>query len=214
METAYSEIPEAYKVIEGFPLEGIRPLPKHVLVRWMSKKETKAGVLIPQNRERAHLMRGQVLAVGPECDQKLEPGQEIAFDGLTEKEWLGPQSPPDRDTCFFFRVENVYAVVRRVYGKAPEMDMVGSWILVRPDPSAGEKSGLMLANLDGGERKRTRGAWTGEALSVGSEAGSCVKGDMVVYETRFAKDFQVGDFDGEICVVVTDEDVVGIKETE
>ncbi len=236
-------IPAGYEIVEGLVVADIKPLPKHVLVRWLKKTETKGGVLIPQFRQRSGFMKGQILAVGPKCDPKLQPGVLIEFNGLSDKAWVGQQDPADRDTVFFTRVENVFALVKydgmdhedavahvkdgkppqsavdiagimgvQVTGR-PILDMVGSWLLVRPDEMPERTaSGLAIPKHIRDRQRRQQKGLLGEVLSAGGDVDSCEKGDRVAFDATHATPIHLGDHNDEVALVIDRDDVIGLEE--
>src|SRR3990167_5206282 len=98
-------------VIEGVDVNRLKPMPKHIVVEWDGRPETKGGVIIPETRHRASYMLGWVLAAGLDCDESLTVGTRIMFDGLCDKEFIGPECPGDRPPVFFMRAEYVLGVV-------------------------------------------------------------------------------------------------------
>lgn len=233
-------IPAGYEVIEGIPVADIKPMPKHVLVRWLKKTETKGGVLLPQNRQRAGFMRGQVLAAGPGCDSQLVPGVMIEFNGMGDKEWLGVQDPADRDTVFFTRMENVVGLVQNfvvckkgcdipeimrpgsVIGVDDPDDvatrsslaMVGTWILVRPDEMPGRTgSGLIVPrHIRDGQLRQQKGL-VGSVLSAGGLCDSCINGDRIAFDASHATQIHLGDHNDEVALLIDNDDVIGLEET-
>lgn len=99
-----------YKVIENVDMEKFRPMPHHIVVRWLRRLETKGGVLIPEIRERANYCNGIVLK-GSDCTfGDIKKDDLICFDSLAEKEFIGGQQPSDRDPVFIMREEDVMYV--------------------------------------------------------------------------------------------------------
>lgn len=208
---------EDYKVVEGVEIDRLKPLPRHVLVRWFRKPETKAGILIPQNRQRAGFMKGQLLAVGSDCDPALKAGMLIEFNGLGDKLFVGVQDPDDRDTVFGTRYENVYGIVGSHDGDSSTLDMVGSWILVTPDviPEKRE-SGLLLPGQARETELRHRRGLTGIVDSAGGMQSACVAGDHIVFNAANATRIRIGDHNDAIKLVISgddeDGDVLGFVE--
>lgn len=127
---------EKYRVVEGIDMAKVRPMKHHIIVRWLASKETKGGLILPQNRQRKNRMNGVILAVGPKCEPEIveafENGYRIVFDALSEKEWIGSQDPSDRDTVFIMREEDVLMTLEVVEANAGEVVASGmetpSWM--------------------------------------------------------------------------------------
>jgi co-chaperonin GroES (HSP10) len=167
-----------YQEIEGVDLSTLKPLPHHLLVRWPGKKETPGGVLLPQNRERLGLMKGQVLLVGPECDPRIKPGDSIQFSmALCEKEFLGSQTPKDRDPVFFMREEAVLGITSADGDRHVNIEPVNGCVLVKPDRKPEEMGGIAVVDRDA---KDTFFCW----------------GQVVMLDPQWAHDFRVGDVIG------------------
>lgn len=200
-----------YSVIEGIVIKDFQPLPHHVMIRWLKKEETKGGIIIPQYRQRAHFMKGIVLALGPRCNVMLEVGQTVQFNGLSEKEFIGVQDPADRDTVFLFTDEQIFGIVSYDENQKPSIQSVGEWVLVKPDEAKENK--IVMTDSVKATVRRNSFAWQGEVVSSGNMADSCVPGDRIAYTTSGATGVMIGDHNGIQCVVIHNEDVVGIMET-
>lgn len=189
-----------YEVIEGYEVDKIKPFPKHVLLRWCHKEETKSGVLIPQNRQRANLMRGQVLAVGPDCDPLLQKGKYVEFNGLSEKEWLGPQDPADRDTVFFIREEELMGVLDGGFMA------LGDWVLIKPNEKPRESNGILIPQ----EKDPRKRFGTGIVKDVGPQGDPELIGCNVLYNEWMCIDLKLGDFEGELHNLVHSDEVEAV----
>lgn len=207
-----TQVLEDYSVVEGVNISKLKPLPKHVLVRWLKKEQTKGGIILPQNRQRAGFMKGILLAVGPKCDDRLKVGQTIEFNGLATKEWLGVQDPADRDTVFFTRFENIYAIVDEQDAK--KLDFVWTWILVKPDAVPDELRGLLVPDSAKKAQMRQQAGLTGTVVSAGGMQDACVEGDRILFNATGATELKLGDHNGETHLVIDDEDVLGFDERE
>lgn len=194
-------VADKYAVVEGVEIAKLQPLPKHVLIRWLKKEETKGGILLPQTRQRSGFMKGIVLAIGPKCDPALEVGQTVEFNGLGDKEWLGVQDPADRDTVFFTRVENVYGIINRGPGDKPVLDMVGTWLLVRPDEMPKEKSGLVMVQQAREREMRQRAGLIGTVVSAGGHTAQKA-GDRIAFDATGATRIHLGDHNDEVVLVI------------
>lgn len=200
-----------YRFIEGVEIAKAKMLRGRLMVRWLHKEETKGGVILPQNRQRAHFGKGQVLAIGDDC-KPLMPGQFIQFDAQCEKTWIGEQNPAGRDTVFVMDIERVYGTISRDAGDNPVMDMIRDHILLRPDPHPSEVRGFIVTEtIQENERRRAQG-WQGTVLRTGEKVDSCVPGDRIAYETSYAAPLKMGDHNAETCIIIQDRDVVGILE--
>lgn len=204
-----SEKSATYDVIEGYSVGRIKLLPRHVLIRWFSKTETKAGIVIPQTRERAHFMKGQLLSVGPDCGQLLKAGQLVEFNGLGQKEWLGSQSRADRDTVFFTRWENIYAIIHYDQGDTLRLEMCGEWVLVKPDEYPREKGNLLIPDQVRESAQRRRSGLTGVVRGCGADVETCIDDDHVIFDATGATQLRLGDHNGELCLIVRGEDILG-----
>lgn len=187
---------EKYSVVEGVDIASFKPMPNHLLVRWPGKKETKGGILIPQNRERLGLMNGEILAVGPKCNPRFYPGKVIQFSMFCEKEFLGAQNPADRDTVFFMTEENVLGIVHK---DVNAIELVNGNVLTRPEKKPEEVSGLLTVNRDD---KTSFSVW-GEVVQVDAETINEYKvGDSILYDRNMAEELRLGDFEAELMHVV------------
>jgi co-chaperonin GroES (HSP10) len=222
-------IPAGYEVIEGVDMATFLPRPMHVVIRWLKKTETKGGVILPQNRQRAHFMKGQLLAVGPQCDPKLQPGLLVEFNGISDKEFLGVQDPVDRDTVFVTRVENVFGLVDRapeaegwkgdaelaqaVVGAIPRLDMVGDWLLVRPEAQPDRTAfGLTIPGQARARAQRQQQGLVGKVLSAGGFVDTCRAGDRIAFDATHATQVHLGDHNAEVVLVIDNDAVLGIDE--
>lgn len=197
-----------YHVIDGVRVFDLKPMPHHLLVRWLGKAQTKAGVILPQNRQRAGLMKGVLLRVGPECDWRLQEGQTIEFDGLSEKEFLGGQSPDGRDPVFFMREEDVMGIVRPA--SPPRLEMLNTRLLIKPDLEVSEKNGIVIV------RREQKGLiLSGVVVARDVESvEDVVPGDRVFYDRAMATELKLGDFEGELHHVVPFKAVEAVEERE
>ena len=195
-----------YSVIEGVEIAKVKLLPGHVMVRWLHKEETKGNIILPQNRQRAHFMKGEVLCLAPDC-APLVKGQHIEFDGLCEKVFIGSQQPNDRDVVFVMRIERIYGTVRYEDGK-PTLDMIRDHILLRPDPHPTELAGLIVTESTGENMRRRARAWVGEVIRTGERVESCQPGDRIAYATSYAAPLKMGDHNAETCIIIQDMDVL------
>lgn len=193
-ETATVEAQD-YSIVEGFKISELRPRPKHILVRWYSKKETKGGVLLPEYRHRAGILRGQVLAVGPECDKRLTVGCVVQFGGLVEKEFLGPQIPGDRDPVFFMREESVVGLLGHSDDGAI-LDLINGNVLITPDLKDSEKSGIIIVNREKSLNEYTVSGIVADLDPEGSYEFK--KGDRLYYHSQFVEEIKVGDFEAPV----------------
>lgn len=192
-------------VVEGVDLSRLHPRPKHILVRWRKRVETKGGVLMPENRQRAGIMSGEVVLVGPNCHEAVLPGVEVQFDGLCEKEFLGPQVPGDRDPMFFMRVEDVFGVINR--GERVSIQPINGFVLVEPDRPEVEKAGvLIVSKRDEVEDSRVQ---TGR---VTASSNGVQVGDRVVYRRSVAHELKLGDFEGQFRHVVPSKAIEAVLE--
>jgi len=195
-------IPAGYEVIEGLQTESVTPLPKHVLLRWLKKEKTKAGVIIPQYRHRAGFMKAQVLALGEGVPEELAVGDLVLFNGLGEKEWLGVQDPADRDTVFFMRAENIYGII----GDGGSIRMLGAYMLVRPDEVKKESSGgVIIADPIRRDEQRRASAYMGEVVHAGPESGFS-KGARLICDSVGSIMVRLGDHNDEILLCVDASD--------
>jgi hypothetical protein len=200
---------EQYSVIEGVSVDDLILRPRHVLFRWLKRVETKAGILMPQNRQRSGIMKGIVLAVGRDSDPLLARGAFIEFNGLSEKEFWGSQTPgQDRDPVAFMREEDIFCVLRYEAGDKPKLLMLNDWILVRPDKRPAERNGLIVP----GTSRAGPSFGVGEVIGAGRTVGSVEAGDRAVYFIGGATELKIGDFQGELHVCVLEEDVCAVIE--
>lgn len=199
-----------YRFIDGVEVAKVKLLPGHVMVRWLHKEETKGGIILPQNRQRAHFMKGEVLSVASDC-RPLVPGQLIEFDGMCEKSFIGGQNPDGRDVVFVMRIERVYGTVRYEDGK-PTLDLIRDHILVRPDVHPSEVGGLIVTETNGENIRRRARSWKGEVLRCGERVENCMAGDRIVYETSLAASIKMGDHNAETCIIINDMDVIALEE--
>lgn len=183
-------VKDEYSVVEGIDLSQLKPMPKHLLVRWLGKTETKGGVILPQNRQRVGLMKGVLLKVGSGCDARLSEGLTVEFDGLCEKEFLGAQIPGDRDPVFFMREEDLIGIV---WGPG-NLEMLNKRILSLPDKDAAEKYGLVVLSLE------QKGQMVSGVVVSKDAKDDCDfnVGDRVFYDRGTATELKLGDFDGEL----------------
>lgn len=102
-------------VLGGRSLDDFKPRFGHALIRWLGRRETKGGVILPQNRQRAGMCKGILLRLGPVGDDEseLREGQTIIFDLNCDKEFVGPQIPGNEDPVFVMRVEDIMAIDER-----------------------------------------------------------------------------------------------------
>lgn len=204
-------------VIEGVDLSRLNPMPHHLVIRWEGKKETKGGILIPQDRERLGLMNGEVLLVGQECDPRLKPGQLVQFSMATcEKEFLGSQTPGDRDPVFFCREEELIGILQRdLKTSKSSIELLNNCLLVRPELKPEERGGLLTVDREAPE---TMCVW-GEVLQVDKESKKGFNvGDVILYKRNVSEDFRLGDFEAEKLHVIRvgyfgGDEVEAIKET-
>lgn len=207
---------EDYSVIEGVPIGNLRPMPHHILVRWPGKNETKGGILIPQDRERLGRMNGEVLAVGPDCDDRLHPGKLVQFSGVCEKEFLGSQSPNGRDPVFFMREEDLFGILYKDHkGFDVTMELLNGFVLTRPERKPFEISGVIVPDRDA---KDSFGVW-GEVLQIDRKAKTEFNvGDSVLYPRNIAEEIRVGDYSSEVLHLVRTgwkgHDIEAMKEKE
>lgn len=191
-ETRAVYSPRIQKTIDGFDLDTFRPLPYVVAIRWMTKKETKGGVLIPQNRWRKGYMQGEVLAVGADCSPNLLVGETVQFDSLADKEFIGEQDPADRDTVFLIREEDIHGIIRDRDG-VKSMDLLNEYVLVKPDLGPDEMSGVVVPEHLRVQKNFTRSGWivgVGERVTAEEKykgLGMAV-GDHVFYDATVSHD--------------------------
>ena len=189
-----------YSIVEGVQLALLTPMPHHILVRWPGKKETKGGIIVPENRERLGLMNGDILLVGTDCDERLQPGRTIQFSMLCEKEFMGPQCPGDRDPVFFMRDEDVFGIVTKgPDGRNASLDLINGCVLTKPEIKPSEIAGLITVDRDA---KTSFSVW-GEVLQVdtASETGFNV-GEEILYPRNMAEELRLGDFEADLMHVV------------
>lgn len=191
---------EKYRVVEGIELAKLHLLPHHVCLRWLHKEESKGGVLLPQNRWRARFTKGQVLAVGPGVNPRLKWGALVMFNALgsqenpCEKEFLGVQDPPDRDTVFI--CEDIHMLGTLTYDTPesdPRVEMLDNWVLVEPDDGADEKRGLAVPDAYRNQERVVKSSWTGRVKGVGEYVDTCKAGDWIAYETLGAVSIMLED---------------------
>ncbi len=197
-----------YEVVDGFKTEEIKPLPKHVLLRWFKKTETKGGIAIPQYRQRAGFMKGQILAVGEDCDSRLKPGVFVEFNGLGLKEWVGEQDPEHRDTVFVTRVENLYAIIVESDCGSPLVQAIGYWVFVRPDEPPKEKGGLVIPESARAGRQRREQGLIGTIVSCGFET-EFIRNQRVAFNATGATAIHLGDHNDEVVLIVDADDIEG-----
>jgi len=213
--------PVEREVVEGFGVDDIKPLPHHILIRWPGKQETKGGILLPEDRERAGRMNGVILAIGPECDKRLAVGQSVQFSMHAEKEFLGPQSPGDRDPVFFMREEDLIGILTKD-GFKVTIELLNGCVLCKPEIKPEEKSGLLIVDREG---KREGNTW-GTVLQLDTEKDNDFKvGDVVLYKKNMAgalgdspvcaEEFRLGDFSEDVLHIIRQShgcDVMAVRE--
>ena len=201
-ETTVSYGSDPYKVIEGIEIAKLKMLPKHVLVRWLKKEESKGGVLMPQNRQRKGYMKGQILSVGPDCSLHLEVGQTIQFESLADKEFLGVQDPADRDSVFAMRQEDIHGILEVEANGFTSFFPLNDYLVLKPDHGPREVGGIAVP-----EHLRKGGGmtWFGRIVCISPEVvespewNLAAPGDHVAYDVQCAQDVIVN---GETMVVL------------
>lgn len=214
-ETRAVYSPRQTKVIDGFDLDTFRPLPYVVAIQWKTKKETKGGVLIPQNRWRKGFMQGEVLNVGAGCSTKLLVGETVQFDSLADKEFLGEQDPADRDTVFLIREEDIHGIIRERDG-VKSMEMLNEYVMVKPDLGPEEINGIAVPDHLRATKNWTRG---GRIVAVGERVVSehkymglgMVVGDHILYDATVAHEVLMN---GEMNVIIRAEYVLCVMDDE
>ncbi len=184
-----------YDIIDGVELAKLKLMPRHLLVRWGDRKETKHGIIMPQNRLRAGIMKGTILAVGPECDARIVKGDIIQFIALCEKEFLGGETPGDRDPVFFMRDENVIGI----HMGPGALELLNDFLLVSQDRAPEEKAGIKILNRDQKTEMRS-GIVVRLDNSLSPEDVGI--GQRIYYHQSTADEMKLGDFDGQLVHVV------------
>lgn len=190
-----AETEVSYDVVDGVEIATLKLMPRHLLVRWGDRKETKHGIIMPQNRQRAGIMKGTVLAVGPECDSRFSKGDVVQFIALCEKEFLGRETPGDRDPVFFMREENVIGI----HMGPGALELLNEFLLVRQDQEAEEKAGIKIVNRD---QKTIMNSGIVVRLDNSLSPEDVGIGQRVFYHSSTADEMKLGDFDGQLVQVV------------
>lgn len=191
-----------YAVVEGVEIATLRMLPKHVLVRWLKKVESKGGVLMPQNRQRRSYMKGEILSIGPDCSHHLEVGQTIQFESLADKEFLGVQDPADRDSVFAMREEDIHGILETHENGFTSFFPLNDYILLKPDQGMDEVGGVLMPEH---LRKGSGMTWFGRVVCISPEVVESPQwnlaspADHVAYDTQCAQEVIIN---GETMVVV------------
>lgn len=207
MKAEVLEKEDEYAVIAGVDLSKLKPRPHHILVRWLDRKVTKGGILMPQNRQRAGIMKGVLLLVGPHCDYRLQVGKTIQFGGLCEKEFLGGETPGDRDPVFFMREEDVLGV-----RDGARLDPISKVLIVKPDQEDAEKSGIVVVD------RKQKGIMKSGIIKQYDDAllqeddFDAGEGFRVFYHSATAEELKLGDFDAEMNHVIKWRDVEMVQE--
>jgi len=162
----------SYDLVEDVNLSTFKPMPHHLVVRWLKKVESKGGVLYPENRQRKNYMKGEILVSG-ECDNTdLKEGVTIQFESLCDKQFLGVQDPADRDPVFIMREEDVHGVLIPSFTNN-KMQMIfepmNEYVLLKPDEGKKEFGKLIVPESIG---KAGEKVWSGVVISVGPKVKS------------------------------------------
>lgn len=192
-----------YTIVSGLNLTFFKPMPKHLVVRWLGRKETKHGILMPQTRERCGVMSGIILAMGKDCDVALEVGQKIQFGSFTEKEFIGPECPADRDPVFFMAEMDVIGYIQLeplTYLHGGTLMPINKNLFVKPDLEVAEKSGLTMINRD--QKQIMRSGVVMRYDDIGLLDEDVKTGDRVFYHSATAEEVKLGDFTAELIHVV------------
>lgn len=185
----------SYDVIDGVEIETLKLMPQHLLIRWGDRKETKGGIIMPQNRQRAGIMKGTLLKIGADCDPRFEVGQTVQFIGLCEKEFLGGETPGDRDPVFFMREENVVGIHRG----PGDLEIVNEFLFIEQDQEAEEKAGIKIVNR---EQKTIMRSGVVIRADNNLPPEDVAAGNRVFYHSSSADDLKLGDFEGQLVHVV------------
>ncbi len=194
-----------------------RPRDHHLLVRWLCRTETKGGILMPENRVRAGIMKGVILGMGHGCDPRLEVGQTIHFGSYTEKEFVGPECPGDRDPVFFMRDE--WANNGGVIGIREEggrLQIVNGLVLIRPDKNEDVTAGGIArptTEVTPWDAQLPGGVVANMDVDLAGTADFGI-GDRVFYRRNTADELKLGDFEGELHHVVSDRAIEAVSERE
>ncbi len=194
---------DPYEVVEGIRLADMTPLPHHLLIRWNHKEETKGGVLYTHDRQRLNYMRGVVLRQGF-CDGRWFEGETVLFDGLCDKSFLGPQVPGERDTVFFMREEDLFAIIlTKESGGSGGLKMVNRRLMIKPD-LVNDHGGIALVNTE----QKKDGIWG--SVVYADPQSDVREGEHVIYDKTQKTDVKLGDFDGELHHCVPDKAVEAV----
>jgi co-chaperonin GroES (HSP10) len=194
-----------YEVVEGISVKDLLPMPHHLLLRWLDRKETKGGVLMPENRQRKGIMKGVILAKGYDCDTRLQIGDTVQFHGLCDKEFVGPQCPGDRDPVFFMREEDVIGV-----RMAKHLLPINGIVLVEPDLAPQEKGGIAIVNREQGGMLRSGTVYDYDTVEIKDLS----VGDRLYFHSNIAEQLRLGDFEGRLVYVLRYKDADALEKKE
>ncbi len=97
-------------IIDDIDIDKFKLRPNHVLLFWRERLSEKKGIIIPDPYRRKSCMSGDIIKLGRCLEYpELAVGQAVMFDGVCDKEFVGPRTGLERH--IIIRAEEIMGIL-------------------------------------------------------------------------------------------------------